>query len=388
MKLFSKNAVFYLILAILPTLSLAQTGLNTNGSNLNAPRTAVPFLNITPDSRSGALGDAGVALSSDLNDTYWNPAKLAFLENTDGVSVSYSPWLRQLIPDLSLSYLTYAHVVDNRNAIGVSLRYFNYGTIQLYDPNQNSQGTYYPNEYSINVAWGRKFGDGFSLGLSGGYVHSNLSDSRFSSATGDASQAGNALFVGFSLFYKTKISEFGKEGGFSFGTNVSNIGTKVSYSDNGVKDFLPSNLKVGIANTLNLDQYNQLTFTVDLNKLMVPFTRRDAKGNPISNDNISVVEGIFQSFSDAPQGISQQLEQITYSPGVEYLYNHIFAIRAGYFYQNPNSGGANYFTMGLGFRYQLLNLDFSYISAPQQNSPFANTIRFTLSANLGSAVKK
>ena len=121
---------------------------------------------------------------------------------------------------------------------------------------------------------------------------------------------------------------------------------------------------------------------------MVPFTRRDAKGNPISNDNISVVEGIFQSFSDAPQGISQQLEQITYSPGVEYLYNHIFAIRAGYFYQNPNSGGANYFTMGLGFRYQLLNLDFSYISAPQQNSPFANTIRFTLSANLGSAVKK
>ncbi len=388
MNFFPKSAIFLFILALTPTLLLSQTHLNTDGTNLNATRTAVPFLNITPDSRSGALGDAGVALSSNLNDTYWNPAKLAFLENTDGASISYSPWLRQLIPDLSLSYLTYDHVIDNRNAIGVALRYFNYGVIQLYDQGQNAQGTYYPNEYSLNVAWGRKFGDGFSLGLSGGYVHSNLSDTRFSTGTGDASQAGNALFVGFSTYYKSKIKEFGKEGAFSFGINASNIGTKVSYSDNGVKDFLPANLKVGFANTLNLDEYNQFTLTVDLNKLMVPFTRRDASGNQISNDNVSVVAGIFQSFSDAPQGLSQEFQQITYSPGLEYLYNHMFAIRAGYFYQNANFGGANYLTIGLGFKYQLLNLDFSYISAPQQNSPFANTIRFTLAANFGSAIKK
>ncbi|HEY0245896.1 MAG TPA: PorV/PorQ family protein, partial [Mucilaginibacter sp.] len=169
-----KNIFFYLSL-IVPSLAIAQTGVNTNGSSTNAIPTAVPFLNISPDSRSGALGDAGVALSPDVNANFWNPSKLAFIEDKDAVAISYSPWLRHLVPDVSLSYLSYAHKVDERNTIGASLRYFNLGSIQLVDANQNNQGIYRPSEYAIDFSFARKFGEDFSLGLTGRYIHSDLS---------------------------------------------------------------------------------------------------------------------------------------------------------------------------------------------------------------------
>jgi len=388
MNLPIKKATYFLLLLLPPFLASAQTGVNTNGSNLTAPPTAVPFLNITPDSRSGALGDAGVALSPDVNANYWNPAKLAFLDDKDNVSISYSPWLRQLVPDISLSYLSYAHVFDDRNAIGASLRYFNYGVIQLYDDGQNAQGSYNPNEFSLNFSFARKFGDGFSLGGTVGYVHSNLANAFFSSGAGSASQsqAGNAITAGVSLYYKKQFQEFGSDAVFAFGTNVSNIGTKMSYTTDGTKFFLPANLKVGFANTINLDDYNQLTLTLDLNKLLVPTPPiRDANGNIIkgTDDNVSVAGGIFGSFTDAPNGASQEFQQITFSPGLEYWYNQIFALRTGYFYENANYGGASYLTLGLGFKYDSYKFDFSYLAATQQNSALANTIRFTLSANFG-----
>jgi hypothetical protein len=387
MKFFSTKTVFFFTVILLPSLALAQTvGTNTNGSNLTAIPTAVPFLNITPDSRSGAMGEAGVAITPDVNANYWNPAKLAYLENDDDVSLSYSPWLRQLVPDISLSYLSYAHKLDDRNSLGIALRYFNYGTIQFRDANQNDLGTYNPNEFSLNGSFARKFGEELSLGLTFGYIHSNLSNSFFATGTGAQAKAGNAVAAGVSLYYTKKMQEFGTDATFSFGTNISNIGTKISYSNDGTKYFLPANLKIGAANTINLDDYNQLTFTVDFNKLLVPTPPiTDSNGNIIKgqSDNVSVPAGIFGSFTDAPGGFTQELQQITISPGLEYWYNQLFALRAGYFYENQNNGGSHYLTFGAGFKYDIFNFDFSYLAATQQNSPLANTLRFSLIATFG-----
>ncbi|MDP9048787.1 MAG: type IX secretion system outer membrane channel protein PorV [Bacteroidota bacterium] len=395
MKFCSKKTIVFFSILLLPFFSLAQTtGTNTNGTNLSAIPTAVPFLNITPDSRSGGLGDAGVAISPDANANYWNPSKLVFLENNNDVSISYSPWLRQLVPDISLSYLSYAHKISERYAIGLSLRYFNYGTIQLTDVSQNSQGTYSPYEFSLNGSFARKFGDNLSLGLTMGFVHSNLSNAFFATGSGQQAKAGNSLAAGVSLFYTKPTQQFGKDAIFSFGVNLSNIGSKVSYSDNGPQYFLPANLKIGAANTWNLDDFNQLTVTLDLNKLLVPTPPiRDENNNIIKgkDDNVSVPAGIFGSFTDAPGGFSEEIQEITFSPGIEYWYSHMFALRTGYFYQNANKGGAHYLTFGVGYKYNDLTFDFSYLAASQQNSPLANTLRFTLSANFGgttNATKK
>jgi hypothetical protein len=334
------------------------------------------------------MGEAGVALSPDANANYWNPSKLAFIEGNDDLSVSYSPWLRSLVPDVSLSYVAYAHKLDDRNTFGASLRYFNLGSIDLRDGIQTPLGTYIPNEFSIDGSIARKFGNDLSLGLSLRYIRSSLANGPYS---GQQVKAGNAIAADISLFYKKPIQEFGNDALFSFGTDISNIGSKISYTDNGTKYFLPTNLRIGAANTLNLDQYNQLTFALDLNKLLVPTPPiRDSQGNIIKgkDDNVSVPAGIFGSFTDAPGGFSEELQEISISPGVEYWYNKQFAVRAGYFYENPNKGGLHYFTLGTGFRYDIFAIDFSYIAASQQNSPLANTLRFTLMASFGSAKKQ
>jgi hypothetical protein len=388
---FSYFKATYIFISILfPSLAIAQsgvTGVNTNGSNTTSIPTAVPFLNISPDSRSGALGDAGVALSPDVNANFWNPSKLAFLEDRDAVSISYSPWLRHLVPDVSLSYLSYAHKIDDRNTIGASLRYFNLGSIQLVDASQNNQGIYRPSEYSVDFSLARKFGEDFSLGLSGRYIHSDLSNESFATGSSRQTQAGNAFAADVSLYYKNTIQEFGSDALFAFGTNISNIGTKISYTTGGTQYFLPTNLKIGAANTWDLDSYNQITLTLDLNKLLVPTPPiRDANGNIIKgkDDNVSVPAGIFGSFTDAPGGFSEEMQEITLSPGFEYIYNKQFALRAGYFYENPNQGNRQYVTLGVGLKYDSYSFDFSYLAASQQNSPIANTVRFSLSANFGS----
>jgi Type IX secretion system protein PorV len=369
--------------------SIGQGGTNTNGTNSTQIPTAVPFLLITPDSRSGAMGEAGVATSPDANATFWNPSKLAFIDDGNQVSASYSPWLRNLVPDVSLSYVSYAQKIDDRNSFGASLRYFNLGSIELTDATQQSLGTYTPNEFSIDGSFARKFGNQFSLGLSLRYIHSSLANGSFLS--GQQIKAGNAVAADVSLFYKKPIQEFGKDATFAFGANISNIGSKISYTDNGTKYFLPTNLRLGIANTINVDQYNQFTFALDFNKLLVPTPPiLDSNGDIIKgkSDDVSVPAGIFGSFTDAPNGFSQEMQEITISPGVEYWYNKQFAVRVGYFYENPNNGGLHYLTLGTGFRYDIYAFDFSYIAASQQNSPLANTLRFTLMVNFGAPAKK
>jgi hypothetical protein len=384
MKFSYFKATFVYLLLLSPVLATAQTGTNTNGSSTNSVPTAVPFLNISPDSRSGALGDAGVAISPDVNANFWNPSKLAFLQDRDIVSISYSPWLRHLVPDVSLSYLSYAHHIDARNTIGASLRYFNLGSIQLVDASQNNQGTYRPSEFSFDFSFARKFGEDFSLGLTGRYIHSDLSNQSFATGTTQQTKAGNAFAADISMYYRRATEQFGGKAIFAFGANISNIGTKITYATGGTPYFLPTNLKIGAANTWELDDLNEVTLTLDLNKLLVPTPPiRDSNGNIIQgkDDNVSVPAGIFGSFSDAPGGFKEELQQISYSPGIEYVYNKQFALRAGYFYENPNQGNRQYITMGLGLKYDVFKFDFSYLAASQQNSPLANTIRISLSAS-------
>jgi hypothetical protein len=388
MKFSYIKASFIYIILLLPLFAAAQTGTGTNGSGSNAIPTAVPFLNISPDSRSGAMGDAGVALSPDVNANYWNPSKLAFLDSAaNSISLSYSPWLRHLVPDVSLSYVSFAHKLDSRNTIGASLRYFNLGSIQLVDANQNDQGTYRPSEFSFDASFARKFGNNFSLGLTMRYIHSNLSNQSFASGSSQQTKAGNAIAADVSMYHTNTYQQFGKDATFSYGLDISNIGSKVSYSDAGPSYFLPTNLKLGIANTLNIDDFNQVTFAFDINKLLVPTPPiRDANGNIISghDDNISVPAGIFGSFSDAPGGFSEEIKEISFSPGIEYVYDQQFAIRGGYFYENAAKGGRQYLTLGLGLKYDIYKFDFSYLAASQQSSPLANTLRFSLSVNFGA----
>jgi len=370
-----------------PVILMAQgtagsTGTTTNGSSNNEINTAVPFLTVSPDSRSGAMGDAGVALSPDVNANYWNPSKLAFIEGKDNASLSYSPWLRRLVSDVNLAYLSYAHKIDDRNAIGLSMRYFNLGSIQLVDAGQNDQGTYIPNELSIDGSFARKFGDNFSLGLTLRYIHSGIYSGPL--YNGQQSNGANAVAADVSAYYRKPTTLLGRDALLAFGINFSNLGTKLNYVTDTRKDFLPANLRIGAANTWYLDNSSQLTLTLDLSKLLVPTPVRDANGAVLSSYyDQSVPAGLFKSFGDAPGGFSEELKEISYGGGVEYGYNKQFFLRGGYFYENPSKGNRQYGTLGAGFKYDIFNLDLAYLVATQEKSPLANTLRFTLSANFG-----
>ena len=356
----------------------------TNGSESNNIVTAVPFLLITPDARSGAMGDAGVAVAGDVNSASINASKLAFIDRPYGFSVSYSPWLKSLVPDINLAYLSGFYKLDDRNTIGASLRYFSLGTIQLTDLNQQDLGIANPNELAFDVSFARSFGEEFSLGSSVRYIYSNLASGQLSSS--GQVRGGRSVAVDVSGLYKTATTMFGKQAVLSAGANISNIGTKMSYSDGGENFFLPTNFKLGGASTIVVDDYSTFTLALDFNKLLVPTQPiYDSNNNIISgrDPNRSVPAGIFGSFSDAPGGFSEELREVGISTGLEYWYNQQFALRAGYNYQSPLKGDSRYFTLGLGLKYNVFNIDFSYLLANAQTSPLANTLRFGLLFNFG-----
>jgi hypothetical protein len=363
------------------TATYAQDVPQTDGRFSNTIQTAAPFLLIAPDARSGGMGDVGVAISADANSLHWNPAKLAFMEKPTGFAVSYTPWLRNLVPDIDLGYLSVYHRLDERNTIGGSLRYFSYGSIQLTDESQQEIGIYSPNEFAIDGTFARKFGENFSLGTAMRYIRSSLSNGQFN---GQEIRPASALAADVSAYFKKGTVFLGKDAEMALGVNISNIGTKVNYSDAADKSFLPTNLKLGGATTLNIDDLNKFTVALDINKLMVPTSPiRDQDGNIVrgKDPDRSVPAGIFGSFSDAPGGFSEELREISYSIGTEYWYNQQFAVRAGYFYENPSKGDRQYLTLGAGMRYNVFNLDFAYLVANQQESPLAQTLRFSLIFN-------
>lgn len=372
----------YVVLAVagVPSLLIAQVP-QSDGKRANTIQTAAPFLLIAPDARSGAMGDVGAATSPDANSSHWNPAKLAFLDKPTGISASYTPWLRNLVPDVDLGYLSAFHRLDDRNTIGGSLRYFSYGSIQLTDDSRNDIGVYSPNEFSIDGTFSRSFGENFSLGTAVRYIRSSLSNGQFN---GQDIQPATALAADVSGYMKTGTVMFGKDTELALGMNISNIGTKMNYSDGSSRSFLPTNMKLGGASTFNIDDLSQFTVALDLNKLLVPTNPlRDADGKIISgkDPDRSVPAGIFGSFGDAPGGFSEELSEISYSLGTEYWYNKQFALRSGYFYETPSKGDRRYFTLGAGLKYNVFNLDFAYLLANQQKSPLAQTLRFSLVFN-------
>lgn len=389
MNNFKRNA-FCLLIALLLQQSLraqvVEPNTQVNGSQINTIFTAVPFLLITPDARAGSMGDAGVAVQPDGNTMSINPAKLVFLDKPYGIGISYSPWLKNLVPDINLAYLSGFYRIDDRNTIGSSLRYFSLGQIQLTDINQQDLGVYNPSEFAFDVSLAHKFGDEFSMALSPRFIYSNLTAGQFSA--GQQTKAGKAFSVDVSGYYRKPTVLFGKDAILAFGAYISNIGTKISYVEGGREQFLPMNLKLGGASTFIIDDYSQLSFALDFNKLLVPTQpKRDQNGNILSgkNPDRSVPAAIFGSFADAPGGFSEELREINIATGVEYSYNQQFALRAGYFYESPKKGNRRYLTLGAGLKYNVFNLDFSYLVANPQKSPLANTLRFSLLFNFGEA---
>jgi len=368
---------------------LAVTGkvldAQTSTDELNAIQTVVPFLTIAPDSRAGAMGDAGVATSPDIYSMHWNPSKFALIDGKGGFGISYSPWLRTLVPDINLAYLSGYKRIDSRQVIASSLFYSSLGDIMFTDDFGNLQRVFIPTEFAIDAAYARIFGDNFSGGIAFRFIYSNLTGG-FSSG-GTETHPGVSFAADVSGLYQKETEIFNKNTILSIGFNFSNIGSKMSYSKSKEPDFIPMNMRLGGALTFKFDNFNELMFTTDFNKLLVPTPPKyDPDRNIIAgkDPNVSVPVAIIQSFFDAPGGLKEELREITVSMGTEYWYNQQFAIRGGYFYEHESKGNRKYFTAGAGFRMNILEIDFSYLMPVVQNHPLARTLRFSISFDFSS----
>jgi len=358
----------------------------------NPISTAVPFLTITPDSRHGAMGDVGVATSPDANSQYLNPSKYAFTEGKFGFSLSYTPWLRELVNDINLAYLSGYYRIDNDQVIGSSLRYFSMGDITLTGQDQTNIGTVSPSEFALDFSYSRKLSDKLSGGVALRYIRSDLSGG----IGAEAYTAGNAFATDFSFYYFNQWGGEGSSKSIAAGINFSNIGSKISYDQGSNKEFLPANMRLGGTFTKEFDDFNAFSISLDLNKLLVPTPQSlliyEADGSvivlPDNTSNKSVISSIFGSFTDAPGGFKEELQEFTVSTGVEYWYNKQFALRAGYFHEAQNKGNRKFFTAGVGVKMNIASIDFSYVIPVQRNNPLANTIRFTLLFDVDSFSKK
>ncbi|WP_282014381.1 type IX secretion system outer membrane channel protein PorV [Marinifilum flexuosum] len=381
------------LLCLLLFTGINKTYAQTSTSGANYISTAVSFLTITPNSRAGAMGDAGVATSPDVNSMHWNPAKFAMIDGNYGVSASYTPWLRDLVDDMSISYLTGYYRLDKNQVIGASLRYFSLGEIAFLERAEDIPVAQNPNEWAFDIAYSRRLSDEFSGGIAFRYIRSDLTQSQY--VAGVETQAGNAFAADVSIYYQHEFRRNRRDMVWSWGLNVSNIGSKISYTNDDEKEFIPTNLKLGTALKMELDRYNSLTIAADMNKLLVP-TPNSGSLNEDDNGGVivgsetsdkSVVSGIFSSFSDAPGGMGEEFKEIAWSLGLEYWYQEQFALRGGYYYEHEDKGNRKYFTAGLGVKLNMFDLDFSYLIPTTQNNPLKNTLRFSLTANLDKIIK-
>jgi hypothetical protein len=363
-------------------------------SGANTITTAVPFLTITPDSRAGGMGDAGVGLTPDVSSQHWNPAKYVFMESDMGVGLSYSPWLRNLVNDINLAYLSGYKKLDDVQAMSVSLRYFSLGDIIFTSEYGEIQGQQSPNEFAVDLGYSRLLSESFSGAVALRYIRSDLTGGQM--VNGVETKAGNSFAADVAFYWFKELRVNRKDNIFTAGINIQNIGSKISYTDGTVKDFIPTNLMLGTAYTMNLDDYNTFTFSFEANKLLVPTPPVDSTVyNPDDvilpggiNSDIGPIEGMIVSFYDAPGGFQEEMQEINLSIGVEYWYNKQFAIRAGYFYEHENKGNRKYFTAGAGLKLNVFALDFSYLLPTQRNHPLENTLRFTLAFDIDAFGKQ
>jgi len=395
------------------------SGVTQNDLQLNTITTAVPFMSITPDSRSGGMGDAGTALSPDGNSIYWNTSLLNFAKQKSELSLSYTPWLRQLTNDIHLSYLSGYYRVNDKHSIAGALRYFSLGEITFTDPSGNVIRDDKPSEFEVTGGYAFRLSERLSIGINGKFVYSNLTGGL--TVQGVNTKAGVAGASDISFSYFNDDAKIGKTSGtYTFGATINNIGNKIAYSQLGSRDFLPMNLKIGNSFNADLDKYNKLLFAFDLQKLLVPtpaiyeFDPSTNSYNLISGrtNDVGVISGMLQSFYDAPgvalkdedgdyilntdgsyqikkgSKLKEELNEINIATGLEYWYNNVLAIRGGFFYEAKTKGNRQYLNFGVGFKYNMFGIDISYLaSVSGRQSPLANTLRFTLRLNLDGGGK-
>lgn len=412
-----------LLSIIISFSTLVVVGQPTSGSGvtdddlqLNTITTAVPFVSITPDSRAGGMGDAGTALSASANSIYWNTSMLNFAEEKSAMSLSYTPWLRQLTNDIHLSYLSAYYKIDKRSAIGGSLRYFSLGEITFTDNDGGIIRDDKPSEFEITAGYAFKTSPKTSIGLNGKFIRSNLTGGLPVAGTATKAGVAGATDISFT-YYNDDAKIAGTKGVYTFATTINNIGNKIQYTDVGANapgDFLPMNLKIGNSFLAKIDKYNNVVISLEFQKLLVPtpaFYDFDEDGDYVlmsgKSSDVGVISGMLQSFGDAPGVVAkddagnyiqnadgsyqivkgskfkEELSEINIATGVEYWYNNVFAVRGGFFYENKNKGARQYFNFGLGIKYNKLTIDISYLAALKRQNPLSNTLRFTLGLTLG-----
>lgn len=386
------RTIFKILILLIPGFVVAQGSqvrIDELGGQSNPITVAVPFASFAPDSRGSAMGDAGVATSPDAYSVHWNNAKLAFIDYDMGFSFSYSPWLGNIVDDMSLNYLTFYKKINRDQTFGASLRYFDLGEIQLTDPNGDALGIENPREAAIDATYSRKLSQNLSIGGTVRFIWSNLSGN----ITGAPDvRPGTSLAVDVGMYYTQPLSLPGIDSDLALGAHISNVGQKITYTSESNEDFIPANLRLGTAWTGKLDPYNSVSFAFDVNKLLVPTPPEyevdqfgqpvlDANGNRIitngQDPNRPLLSGTFGSFSDAPGGFNEELKEFSLSFGAEYQYRDLFFARIGYFSEHVDKGDRKYFTTGLGFRYQVFGLDFSYLIPQEQNHPLGDTLRLS-----------
>lgn len=368
-------------------------------NQLNPINYGVTSLAIAPDARAAGLGDVGAATDPDVNSQYWNPAKYPFCISRAGISLNYTPWLRQLVTDIDLANITGYMRLGDYNAISASLRYFSLGEVFTSDELM----TIKPYEMSLDVAYSRMLSETFSAAVGLRYIYSDLAYRM-----DDETTPGSAFAADIALYHNGYINLGGHESQLGWGLNISNIGSKISYDDGNTSEFIPTNLRFGLSLLMPLDDYNTITLAADANKLLVP-TRPTMEqyvqhmvdtegGSPDDYKdnysdyrtwldgegyyNVSPISGIFKSFHDAPRGFKEEMEEIQWSAGLEYAYNNQFFLRAGYHYEHPNKGNRKYFTLGAGFKMNVFSIDAGYVISTAQSNPLDQTLRFSLAFDM------
>lgn len=371
---------------------LLASGLSTavqaqnRSRTINVVTTAVPFLRVSPDARASGMGDIGVATSPDASANFWNMGKVAFNESKGGIVATYTPWLKDIVNDVYLASLAGYYKLDDNQALSLGLRYFSLGDIQFTDQNGNLNGNGKPREFGIDLGYSRKLSNKLGLGVALRYINSDLANGA--SSGGATYKAGSAVAGDIGLYYDNKNAS---GNGFAYGVTLTNLGSRISYTDNAdAKDFIPANLALGATWTKNFDDKNKITIGLDINKLLVPTPPSDLSDPNALSDyrSKSTVGSWFNSFGDAPDGFSEELREFQLSGGAEYWYNNQFAVRAGYFYEDKTKGNRRYFTAGLGLKYNVFGINFSYL-APTGNGatrlPLSNTLRFSVLFDLGGS---
>lgn len=381
------NKLFVKVICFGISLSFFSVAFGQGGRALQTKTitTAAPFLQVGPDARFGGMGEAGVAIADDANAMYWNPAGLPFIENSNGFSLSYSPWLRNLgIPDINLAYMSGYWKTGENGALGASFRYFSLGTIEFTDFDAQNIGSDRPNEFALDLSYGLKVTPKFSAAVALRYFYSRLAANvqTFPDLKPVNSIAGDIAFL-YRTDFTMRSAGADMPVTFSAGLNISNLGPKISYNQSSSgTDFIPGQIRLGYAFKFQLDEYNSLTVANDFTKLLVPSPNRE---DGQTQQDIPLLSGIFSSFSDAPGGFGEEITEINTAIGLEYWYRDVFSARMGYFYEDPGKGNRKYITLGVGLKYNTMGLNFSYLAPLEQNHPLANTLRLTLSFDFESA---